>query len=109
MGVYKMKTETKKEIIAKLQKELDRVNKDLVSTNNQRLKAAKERGELKAQMRELIHDLQGVSLIVGLLSQTRDYTDTKAIDASFGVIVRSIDDIVASMEASVSGNSFYVN
>ena len=104
-----MQIETKKETISRLENELAKVKKELISTHSQRLKNAEIKGELKAQFRALSHDLQGISLIVGLLSETKNYTNVKAIDASFGVIVRSIDDIVASMEASVSGNSFYTN
>ncbi len=81
---------------------LEKLNKELEEVK-------KEKYDLKSQMEALAHDLQGVSIIVGLLSQTRDYSNTRAIDASFGVVSKSIDDIVASMEATVNSDSFYIN
>jgi hypothetical protein len=79
--------------ISRLKKEYEQIN----NTNH----------ELLIQFEYLAMDLTGVSCLVGGLVNLQDMS-TELFTNSCRVLSRSIEDIVSSMEATVSGDHHYV-
>ncbi len=88
----------------------EKIYKELEETKKELAKVESQKDDMLEQMSTLAEDLQGVSMIIQyMLSFENQNNASKRTLSAFNNILRLIDDISASLEATSNGKNFYTN
>jgi hypothetical protein len=87
----------------------DKLYKELEDERKKNFESTEKIRELEQQMEALARDLKGVARLIDCMHNIDEFCDKEATISAFNNINRLIVDIASSMEATISGNDFYIS